>query len=224
MKNETLEIEPLHQTEASRLAELEIIIKEGIATFRTTGAALAEISESKLYRADYGTFEEYCAKKWEIGRARAYQLIDAAAVVEALPANLSNMVDNDRQVRELAKVKPAKRENVLRKVKKEAGRGKPITAKLIREVSKPSELRISRIPPPSRRPRTASQNQPRGGLAADARAEQAEEKAEAKSDNAVLAKMDKWWSNNATRLSSYPAATPKVVFKEIRKIVEDALK
>ncbi len=50
---------------------------------------------SRLYREQYATFEEYCGEKWGIARRSAYQLMDAAKVIEnvrncaQLPAAIS---------------------------------------------------------------------------------------------------------------------------------------
>jgi hypothetical protein len=60
---------------------------------------------------------------------------------------------------------------------------------------------------------------PRGGLAAEARADVQAPKAK----TGALAAMDRWWKENSARLSSYPPALPKAVFTEIRKVVENAL-
>ncbi|MEU3094881.1 hypothetical protein ABZ690_08680, partial [Streptomyces sp. NPDC006967] len=37
--------------------------------------ALPHVVDRKLYRADYGTFEEYAEKRWQMSRRRAYQMI-----------------------------------------------------------------------------------------------------------------------------------------------------
>jgi hypothetical protein len=59
-------------------------IKHGLQTFVDVGAALLEIRDSKLYRKEYGTFEEYCNKRWGWQRNYANKLIRAAEVVENL--------------------------------------------------------------------------------------------------------------------------------------------
>ena len=58
-----------------------------------------EIRDSRLYRADFNTFEDYCRERWDFTRQRAHQLTEAAEV--------STMVDvqNERQARELAPLK-----------------------------------------------------------------------------------------------------------------------
>lgn len=74
----------LTTTEIDRLAACERSIEQGISVFVEVGRALTEIRDSKLYRATHKTFEAYCKERWEIGRTRAYDLIDQAKVTDAL--------------------------------------------------------------------------------------------------------------------------------------------
>jgi hypothetical protein len=77
------------ETDRQRLTKLETKIRAGLKTFVEVGNALLEIRNSKLYRLDYATFEDYCRARWHISRPRAYQLIKAAETV----GNLSTKVD-----------------------------------------------------------------------------------------------------------------------------------
>lgn len=63
-----------------RFTELEGIIERGLATFVEVGSALLEIRDGRLYRETHGTFEDYCAERWNLKRQRAYELIEAASV------------------------------------------------------------------------------------------------------------------------------------------------
>ncbi|HWJ88533.1 MAG TPA: hypothetical protein VNS12_10715 [Pelagibacterium sp.] len=74
----------LSKTETSRLAVCEGIISRGVTVFIEVGKALTEIRDGKLYRASHKTFEAYCKERWEIGRSRAYDLIDQAKVTASL--------------------------------------------------------------------------------------------------------------------------------------------
>jgi len=124
----------LSVTEAARLAELEPIIQRGMTNFVEVGNALLEISDRRLYRATHSTFQEYVADRWKITARRAYQLCEAAEVVNALPEEcVKNYTVNESQARELAKVEPEKRPAVLSTV---ASKGK-LTAKTIREAANP---------------------------------------------------------------------------------------
>lgn len=80
---------PLTGAEWDRLAELEETIAAGIKQFDETGAALLAIRDSKLYRATHKTFAEYLEQRWNISRARGYQLIGA----QEDRAELSTQVD-----------------------------------------------------------------------------------------------------------------------------------
>jgi len=147
MKNQITE--PISLDESKRLINLEKIIKEGVATFITVGDALAEIKDSRLYRADFPTFQAYCDKTWNFTRMRAYQLIEASEVHKALPANVKTSFTNPHQLNALAKLPKAKRipaaKAIIKAAKKSGGR---ITAKTVKaEVAK---------------------QLPRGGLTADA--------------------------------------------------------
>jgi len=76
--------------EAERREALEHDIGSGMRTFRTVGAALEEMRDSRLYRSTHDTFEDYCSDRWSIGKAYAYCLIEGAVVVR----NLSPIGDN----------------------------------------------------------------------------------------------------------------------------------
>lgn len=93
----------LTPNEQSRLKQCEIAIERGLNTFVEVGRALAEIRDARLYRIDFKTFESYCKERWEIGRSRAYELIDQAKVVTAIAdagVNLSAVADiSKRDVR-----------------------------------------------------------------------------------------------------------------------------
>jgi len=65
--------------ETHPLAELEKTIARGKQRLMKMGLALGVIRDQRLYRREYGSFEEYCRAKWGCGRQRAYQLIKAAA-------------------------------------------------------------------------------------------------------------------------------------------------
>jgi hypothetical protein len=73
---------PLSTNEQQQLSELESIVAAGLQTFVQVGASLATIRDSRLYRAEYATFESYCDERWGLGRVRAYQIIDAAAAAQ----------------------------------------------------------------------------------------------------------------------------------------------
>lgn len=68
----------------ARLAGCEARIETGLKSFADVGQALAEIRDSRLYMLSHTTFEDYCAQRWDMSRSRAYQLVEAAAVVSKI--------------------------------------------------------------------------------------------------------------------------------------------
>jgi len=91
--------------ETSRLEALELVIKQGRDSFLAVGMALAQINRDRLYRQDYSSFEEYLSAKWDISKARGYQLIAFARDCEASADGESKPV-NERQARK-ARQKPS---------------------------------------------------------------------------------------------------------------------
>jgi hypothetical protein len=63
---------------------------------------------ARLYRADYGTFEDYCREKWGFTKTYANNLIASAETVKSLPDELTTIVVKEGQARELARVEPSK--------------------------------------------------------------------------------------------------------------------
>jgi hypothetical protein len=104
----------LSPTEAERLEFLERRIRAGLRTFLAVGHALTEIRDLRLYRGDFRTFDDYCRAKWSMGRRHAYQLIDAAEIVENV-RNCAHDSDDGIRAADLpmpaneAQVRPLKR-------------------------------------------------------------------------------------------------------------------
>jgi hypothetical protein len=129
--------------ESKRLVALEATIKTGLATFMDVGNALAEIRDSRLYRIEHKTFEDYCREKWGMTDNYARRLISSAEVVKTVPIGT---VTTESQARELAKVEPEHREQVVAAAVEATG-GK-ITAVAI----KTAALEISAPPQPTLSP------------------------------------------------------------------------
>ena len=120
------------KVEAKRYKECEALIETGADSMRR---GLLEIRDSKLYRQDYKTFEEYCATRWNITARHANRMIAHAKVEKNLgqicPKN--DCEDelfpeiNQSQARELSKVEPEKQAEVLAKASEN---GKPTAAKI----------------------------------------------------------------------------------------------
>lgn len=135
----------LDSSESATLTQLETRIKAGLGSFIDVGEALSAIRDAKLYRADYGTFEDYCRERWKMSRPRAYQFIEAADVVSTVGDK--SVITNESQARELAKVPPAARAAVIKRVR--ANTGGKLTAAAIREVVTPSTAAPPAPPVPS---------------------------------------------------------------------------
>jgi hypothetical protein len=122
-------------TEKKQLVELETIIECTKESFIECGLALAKIRDQKLYRSNFGTFEDYCKSKWGWGRQRAYNLIDAAISTSSLEENVQNFVQNPAQATALKKV-PKKR---IKRVLKKAQESGKLTAASIEEAAEQLE-------------------------------------------------------------------------------------
>ena len=125
-------LSPLNSAEVSALNHCERRIHEGLGRFRDVGLALASIRDNRLYRATDATFEIYCRERWQWSRQRAHQMIECAEVAASLPTDCQPLVDNERQARELAKIEPEHRAEVLAK----AAQAGPVTAKAIQQAAK----------------------------------------------------------------------------------------
>lgn len=119
------------------LEELEDIIGRGLETFVEVGDALAQVRDGRLYLAHAETFEAYCSERWGLSRSRSYELIDAAAITNAV----SGIPDtpkpaNAGQATALAPLKdePEKAAEAMRNAAADSN-GKP-TAKAITEAVK----------------------------------------------------------------------------------------
>jgi len=137
----------LNTIELDRLSLCESVIEKGLNTFVEVGNALFEIRNNKLYRDKFTTFESYCRDRWNLKRQRAYELMDAAAVVNTL-SEISDKNEQDSQVSivvptkeshaaALSKVPEGLRGQVWEKaLEKNQSSGKVITAKMIDNIAK----------------------------------------------------------------------------------------
>lgn len=99
--------EELSTRERRAFQRAETTIAKGMKAFVAVGLALREIRDRRLYREHYGTFAEYCARRWEISRPRGYELCAAAEVVENLSAiaDIRLLPENEAQTRPLTRLK-----------------------------------------------------------------------------------------------------------------------
>lgn len=132
--------------EKSQLTELEATIERGLQTFYEVGTALLSIRESRLYRADYDTFEAYCQKRWNMTRWYANRVIASAGVIENLVTIVTKenplpLPATESQVRPLVQLEPAKQVEVWQHVVETVGNDK-ITA---RHVEQAVERLVKRV-------------------------------------------------------------------------------
>ena len=68
------------------LERLEGIIRENVGAFYEIGDSLMKIRKEKYYSdvLGYGTFEEYCKKRWDFGKWYAYKIIESTSVMKQL--------------------------------------------------------------------------------------------------------------------------------------------
>lgn len=121
----------LGTAEQADLARCEAAIARGLQTFIEVGEALAEIREKRLYRAAFGTFEDYCREKWGIGASRARQIIGAAAVAGTIESVTAVTPANEAQMRPLAGL-PAEQQRAAWSQAVETAGGQP-TAKQVEQ-------------------------------------------------------------------------------------------
>ena len=101
------------------------------AALSTSGNALLEIRDSRLYRTSYGTFEDYCQEKWSFNSSRARQLIAAAETVANLESvtTVTLLPATETQARPLVSLPPTAQREVWAAAVETAPNGK-VTAAL----------------------------------------------------------------------------------------------
>lgn len=98
VKPPTLEELGISKNESSRAQAIAAIpeeeLTETIRAVKAAGNALLEIRDSRLYRALFGTFEDYCRGRWGMSKTHANRMIDAANVagnltpIGVIPSNV----------------------------------------------------------------------------------------------------------------------------------------
>ena len=126
---EPITIEVLSHAEEVRLDALETTIDRNLTAFIAVGEALYEIRESRLYRADHATFDEYLESRWDITRQRAAQLV-AGAQVATIAVNHGLQIENERQARELVGLTEEQIGQVSRFMVAASGSEKPTAAQI----------------------------------------------------------------------------------------------
>lgn len=113
-------MEQLTIFELSELEQCETIIENGLRTFVDVGGALLKIRDERLYRQEYGTFQEYCQNKWNMSRIHAHRMIEAANIANNLLPIGNILPSNEAQARPLTKLDPEEQREVWAEVIKTA--------------------------------------------------------------------------------------------------------
>lgn len=118
-----LVVESLSKREQSELRKQELRIEKALPGFLELADALQVIRDGRLYRAEFGTFDDYVSTRWDMSRQRVSQLTSAAETVRGLPEDLVTRVTSERAARAIkaAKVPPSKVRKALDKVADEDG-------------------------------------------------------------------------------------------------------
>ncbi len=83
-------------SERAKLEACEHAIKQA---YWKVGEALRTIRDEELYLLDYGSFEEYCLKKWNYSDSRARQFIAAASTHKEIETVTNVTLENEVQAR-----------------------------------------------------------------------------------------------------------------------------
>ena len=124
----------LDATELTDLANCEEVIDKGLRTFVEVGTALLTIRDGRLYRAQYGTFEDYCQGRWGMSRRRANQLVASAETMLILGTTVPICNDSsilpatERQARPLTQLPPEAQPVVWQRAVETAPGGKVTAA------------------------------------------------------------------------------------------------
>ena len=101
--------EELTIVEKERLEYLEEEFEQLQENFKRGGTILVEVRDSKLYRAEYRTFQEYCERRWGLSQRHAYRLMEAEEIrgdQDVCPTGQTSWSPMpERHARELAKLK-----------------------------------------------------------------------------------------------------------------------
>lgn len=105
----------LTEQETALLNECETVIERGVKVFKEVWSALLEIRESKLYRKEFRTFEDYCIVKWNLSVRHINRNLKALKTLD----NLGPMGPNElteRQLRPLTNLEAETQRQVMKDV------------------------------------------------------------------------------------------------------------
>jgi hypothetical protein len=112
---------PAPRSDDPRAAQLRACEQRMQHSFREVAAALTEIRDGELYKAErYSTFETYCRVRLNLSKSHAYRLLDAHSVLANLEkspmgdSTLADAVTSERHLRFIAKMKPEAQAKVIK--------------------------------------------------------------------------------------------------------------
>ena len=121
--------------ERNELERCEVVIKQGLETFIEVGQALLTIREKRLYRLEFGTFEDYCRDRWGMDKRHANRLISASESVLGLGPMGPVLPQSERQARPLTQLQPEAQREAWKEVVQQAEQtNQPITAAKVQDV------------------------------------------------------------------------------------------
>lgn len=128
-------METLALSERAQLEQLESIIERGLKTFVEVGNALLVIRDGRLYRQEWGTFEDYCREKWNLSKPYATQLITASQAVRNIEtvAIATVLPATESQARPLTALDPTDQPIIWQRAVETAPNGK-VTAAHVQSV------------------------------------------------------------------------------------------
>lgn len=126
-KTEIVSSNGLSDIEITALKYAEDQIEKGLQSFIEIGAALKQIQENKLYRAQYLTFEAYLESRWGMSREQGYRNISAATVAKNL-LPIGNIPTAESQVRLLSPLSEDEQRQVWADAVKRTPAGTPTAA------------------------------------------------------------------------------------------------
>ena len=99
-------ITELTEQETTLLNECEIVVSKGIKAFKEVWGALLEIRDSKLYRKEFRTFEDYCIVKWDLSKNYVNRNLKALKTLDDLVPIGTNNLNTESQLRPLTNLEP----------------------------------------------------------------------------------------------------------------------
>lgn len=122
----------LTDSEKEKLRYHEELLTEKLDSFFEVADSLIVIRDEKLYRDNYGTFADYCERRWHFSNRYARYLIRARKIADVLIQEGVQQPLNESQIRPLSSIPFEDVANVWRQATSLDGQGNPSTAQVKR--------------------------------------------------------------------------------------------